>query len=32
YDGKGVLKRIDAMAEIDSVADALEGIIAATRA
>ena len=31
YDGKGVLKRIDAMAEIDLVADALEGIIASTR-
>ncbi len=31
YDGKSVLKRIDAMAEIDSVADALEGIIATTR-
>lgn len=32
YDGKSVLKRIDAMAEIDAVADALQGIIAATRA
>ena len=31
YDGKGVLKRIDAMAEIDLVADALQGIIASTR-
>ena len=31
YDGKGVLKRIDAMAEIDLVADALQGIIATTR-
>ena len=31
YDGKGVLKRIDAMAEIDLVADALEGIITSTR-
>ena len=31
YDSKGVLKRIDAMAEIDLVADALQGIIASTR-